>query len=143
MNRLSLKTENLITNQDIQDNSNKKLKVKNNIKYVNFRDIKIPKILLRQSNIFNAEIDKINEIIINNYEKITPSSYKIPKKKIQHISIDVRGYNTEENKNKIYEQKSLSVGFKRKFFPLPVVQNKKINFDSMDEDDVINYFEKN
>ena len=118
--------------------------MKKNIKYVNFRNIKIPKILLRQSNIFNAEIDKINEIIINNYEKVTPSTYKKSKKKTQTLSINVPEFNSEENKNKLYISNTLTNNFKKKFFPLPLVKNESqnINFESLDEDDIINYFEK-
>ena len=144
INRLSLQTENLIPKDDIQNSSDKNLKLKKNIKYVNFRNIKIPKILLRQSNIFNAEIDKINEIIINNYEKVTPSSYKKSKKKTQSLSINVPEFNSEENKNKMYISNTLSNNFKKKFFPLPLVKNESqnINFESLDEDDIINYFEK-
>ena len=145
-NRLSLKTDNLLNNDEFQDSSNKKLKLNKNIKYVNFRNIRIPKILLRQSNIFNAEIDKINEIIINNYEKITPSSYKINKnfsKKVPSLTINTPEYNSEENKNKISFSNSMSRDFKKKFFPLPVIKNKNnINFESLDEDDIINIFEK-
>ena len=144
INRLSLQTENLIPKDDNQKNSDKNLQLKKNIKYVNFRNIKIPKILLRQSNIFNAEIDKINEIIINNYEKVTPSSYKKSKKKTQSLSINVPEFNSEENKNKMYASNTLSNNFKKKFFPLPLVKNESqnINFESLDEDDIINYFEK-
>ena len=145
-NRLSLKTDNLLNNDEFQDSSNKKLKLNKNIKYVNFRNIRIPKILLRQSNIFNAEIDKINEIIINNYEKITPSSYKINKnfsRKVPSLTINTPEYNSEENKNKISFSNSMSRDFKKKFFPLPVIKNKNnINFESLDEDDIINIFEK-
>lgn len=144
INRLSLQTENLIPKDDNQKNSDKNLQWKKNIKYVNFRNIKIPKILLRQSNIFNAEIDKINEIIINNYEKVTPSSYKKSKKKTQSLSINVPEFNSEENKNKMSVSNTLSNNFKKKFFPLPLVKNESqnINFESLDEDDIINYFEK-
>ena len=144
INRLSLQTENLIPKDDIQNSSDKNLKLKKNIKYVNFRNIKIPKILLRQSNIFNAEIDKINEIIINNYEKVTPSTYKKSKKKTQTLSINVPEFNSEENKNKLYISNTLTNNFKKKFFPLPLVKNESqnINFESLDEDDIINYFEK-
>ena len=145
-NRLSLKTDNLLNNDEFQDSSNKKLKLNKNIKYVNFRNIRIPKILLRQSNIFNAEIDKINEIIINNYDKITPSSCKINKnfsKKVPSLTINTPEYNSEENKNKISFSNSMSRDFKKKFFPLPVIKNKNnINFESLDEDDIINIFEK-
>ena len=147
-NRLTLKKENLITNEDIQESTHKKLKTKKNLKYVNFRNIKIPKILLRQSNIFNAEIDKINEIIINNYEKVTPSNYKKSRKKTQSLSINVPEFNSEENKNRINTTNSLSSDLKKKFFPLPIVKNqnrdiKKNNFEILDEDELINYFEKN
>jgi hypothetical protein len=144
INRLSLQTENLIPKDDNQKNSDKNLQLKKNIKYVNFRNIKIPKMLLRQSNIFNAEIDKINEIIINNYEKVTPSTYKKSKKKTQTLSINVPEFNSEENKNKLYISNTLTNNFKKKFFPLPLVKNESqnINFESLDEDDIINYFEK-
>jgi len=143
LNRISLKTESLMTNEDYSEDKSKKRKSKN-IKYVNFRDIKIPKILLRQSNIFNAEIDKINEIIINNYDKVTPSTYKKPIKKIQNLAISVPDFNSEESQRKIYAN-SLSVDSKRKFFPLSTVKKKdnNNNYKSIDENDIINYFEKN
>ena len=144
--RVSLKTDNMLAKDDFQDSSSKKLKLNKNIKYVNFGNIRIPKILLKQSNIFNPEIDKINEIIINNYEKITPSSCKINKKynkKTQSLLINAPEYNSEENKNKISFSNSLNRDFKKKFFPLPVIKNKNnINFESLDEDDIINFFEK-
>ena len=143
LNRISLKTENFMINEDYSEEKSKKKESKN-IKYVNFRDIKIPKILLRQSNIFNAEIDKINEIIINNYDKVTPSTYKKSKKKVQNLAISVPDFNTEETQKKIFSN-SLSVDSKRKFFPLPTVKKKisNNNYKSIDEDDIINYFEKN
>ena len=143
VSRFSIQLDNLPTNDDYEETSNKKVKIKKNLKYVNFRNIKIPKRLLRQSNIFNAEIDKINEIVIDNYEKLTPSSYKKQKKKPDNLSINYKGYYSEETKNKIYSPNPLSVDYNKKFFPLPVIQNKKINFDSYDEDDIIKYFEKN
>ena len=65
-NKVPLKTEIFSAGEDLQEIPNKNQKIKKRIKYVNFRNIKIPKILLRQSNIFNAEIDKINEIVIDN-----------------------------------------------------------------------------
>ena len=143
-NRFSLKLENLLTNEDIKESSRKKLKPKKNLKYVNFRNIKIPKILLRQSNIFDAEIDKINEIIINNYEKVTPSTYKKARNKTENLFINVPEYNSEKNKNKLYQTNTLVTNFKKKFFALPIVknQNQNVNYESLDEDDTINYFEK-
>ena len=45
--------------------------------FINFGNIKLQKLLLKQSIVYNTEIDKIDKIIINNYEKITPLSCKI------------------------------------------------------------------
>ena len=123
LNRISLKTENISLNEEYKEPSNKKQKLQN-IKYVNFGNIKIPKSLLRQSNIFNTEIDKINEIIINNYEKVSPSSYKKSKRKFKDLSINVPEYYSEQKSNKILSN-TLNVDFKKKFFPLPISKNNK------------------
>jgi hypothetical protein len=45
--------------------------------FINFGNLKLHKLLLKQSMVYNTEIDKIDKIIINNYDKVTPLSYKI------------------------------------------------------------------
>ena len=140
LNRFSIKRDSLFINDEYQEETEKKQKSQN-IKYVNFRNFKIPKILLRQSNIFNAEIDKINEIIINNYDKVSPSSYKKSKKKFQDLSINVPDYNSEERQNRIFAN-TLNSDVKKKFFPLSVSKYNNSNYKTVDEDDIINYFEK-
>ena len=135
----------VIIKENDQKNSNKKLKRKNN-HYVDFKNNKIPKILLRQSNIFNTEIDKINEIIINNYEKLNPSNSNKTRKKFRNLLINVPEFNKEDNQQKICGSNILSADSKIKYFSLPKFQNRNIDVKSVDEDDIdeiINYFEKN
>ena len=135
----------VIIKENNQKNSHKKLKRKNN-HYVNFKNNKIPKILLRQSNIFNTEIDKINEIIINNYEKLNPSNSKKTRKKFRNLLINVPEFNKEDNQQTICGSNILSADSKIKYFSLPKFQNRNIDVKSVDEDDIdeiINYFEKN
>ena len=146
-NKVPLKTEIFSAGEDLQEIPNKNQKIKKRIKYVNFRNIKIPKILLRQSNIFNAEIDKINEIVIDNYEKITPSSYKKPKKKLGNFISYIPNF-SEDNKNKITLSNTFNTNFNKKFFPLPLVKNSNNinnnNYKLTDEEEnyIISYFEK-
>jgi hypothetical protein len=45
--------------------------------FINFGNLKLHKLLLKQSMVYNTVIDKIDKIIINNYDKVTPLSYKI------------------------------------------------------------------
>ena len=45
--------------------------------YINLENLKLKKLLLKQSIIYNTEIDKIDKIIINNFDKIIPLSCKI------------------------------------------------------------------
>ena len=135
----------VIIKENDQKNSNKKLKRKNN-HYVDFKNNKIPKILLRQSNIFNTEIDKINEIIINNYEKLNPSNSNKTRKKFRNLLINVPEFNKEDNQQTICGSNILSADSKIKYFSLPKFQNRNIDVKSVDEDDIdeiINYFEKN
>ena len=140
LNRFSLKSGNYFSNDNYQELSNEKRKSQN-IKFINFGNIKISKSLLRQSNIFNTEIDKINEIIINNYEKVTPSSFKKSKSKFQDLSINVPEYNSEEKPNRLYSN-TLNANFKTKFFPLTVPKNNNINYKTINEEDIMINFEK-
>jgi hypothetical protein len=110
-----LHTESIIKKEDYLENKNKRQKLKN-MKYINFRNIKISKKLLKQSNIINAEIDKINEIIINNYEKVTPSTYKKPKKNYENLLINNPGVNSKINQTQNFFFNSLSVDRKKNFF---------------------------
>ena len=137
-----LHTESIIKKEDYLENKNKRQKLKN-MKYINFRNIKISKKLLKQSNIINAEIDKINEIIINNYEKVTPSTYKKPKKNYENLLINNPGVNSKINQTQNFFFNSLSVDRKKKFFPLLVAKNKNRNHKSQEEDDTINFSKKN
>ena len=140
LNRFSLKSDNLFSMDENQELTNKKRK-SHNIKYINFGNIKIPKSFLRQSNILNTEIDKINEIIINNYEKVTPSSFKKSKSKFQDLSVNVPEYNSEEKPNGLYIN-TLNADFKKKFFPLTISKNNNTNYKTINEEDIVNNFEK-
>ena len=139
--KLAVQTGKFPPKEEPEENNNKIQISKKKLKYVKFKNFKIPKILLRQSNIFNAEIDKINEIVIDNYDKITPSSYKKSKKKMSNIAINVPSF-SEENRNKVYFSNTFSNNFRKKFFPLPIVKNKNTNITPEEEDDIISYFEK-
>ena len=125
----------VIIKENDQKNSNKKLKRKNN-HYVDFKNNKIPKILLRQSNIFNTEIDKINEIIINNYEKLNPSNSNKTRKKFRNLLINVPEFNKEDKQQTICGSNILSADSKIKYFSLPKFQNRNIDVKSVDEYDI-------
>ena len=56
----------------------KRINTLNNTKnFINLGHLKIQKLLLKQALIYNIKIDKIDKIIINNYEKISPLSCKL------------------------------------------------------------------
>ena len=55
--------------------------------------------------------------------------------------MNVPEYNSEEKQNRIYAN-TLNSDFKRQFFPLSVSKNNNSNYKTVDEDDIINYFEK-
>ena len=49
-----------------------------NTKYfINYGNLKLQKLLMKQSVVYNTEIDKIDKIIINNIDKVSPISYKL------------------------------------------------------------------
>ena len=55
-----------------------KSKTINNLgNFIKFGNYKLHKLLLKQSMIYNTEIDKIDKIIINNFDKVSPLSCKI------------------------------------------------------------------
>ena len=85
-NRDSLKkinnSEKGLNNEDkkisISEKKSKSINTLNNNKnFINLGHLKIQKLLLKQALIYNTKIDKIDKIIINNYEKISPLSYKL------------------------------------------------------------------
>ena len=62
----------------ISEKKPKNINILNNSKnFINLGHLKIQKFLLKQALIYNSKIDKIDKIIINNYEKISPLSYKL------------------------------------------------------------------
>jgi len=62
----------------ISEKKPKRINTLNNTKnFINLGHLKIQKLLLKQALIYNTKIDKIDKIIINNYEKISPLSCKL------------------------------------------------------------------
>ena len=62
----------------ISEKKPKNINILNNSKnFINLGHLKIQKFLLKQALIYNSKINKIDKIIINNYEKISPLSYKL------------------------------------------------------------------
>ena len=62
----------------ISEKKPKRINTLNNTKnFINLGHLKIQKLLLKQALIYNTKIDKIDKIIINNYEKINPLSCKL------------------------------------------------------------------
>ena len=66
-------------------------KINNIENFINFGNFKLQKLLLKQSFVYNTEIDKIDKIIMNNYDKVSPLSCKIL-------------INKEKAKKKIFEE---------------------------------------
>ena len=72
----------------------------NNIEnFINFGNYKLHKLLLKQSFVYNTEIDKIDKIIMNNYDKVSPLSCKILIKKEKAKKKNFDEINTEPNLN--------------------------------------------
>ena len=124
-NRDSLKKLNnsikVLTNEDKKISaSEKRSKVINTLNspnnYINLGHLKMQKFLLKQALIYNTKIDKIDKIIINNYEKISPLSYKL-------------SINKEKNKDKKSEVINESN------FNLTQMERKKDKYFSMKDKD--------
>jgi hypothetical protein len=127
-NRDSLKqlnnSEKGLNNEDkkisISEKKSKSIKTLNNSKnYINIGHLKIQKLLIKQALIYNTKIDKIDKIIINNYEKISPLSCKL-------------SLNKEKNKDKktevINESNFNLTQMDRKKDKYIAVKNKDINY---------------
>ena len=116
---------------------------------------------MKQSIVYNTEIDKIDKIIINNYEKITPLSCKISSNKEKEKNKMSNVINTESNfdiekihqrkkkyyylKDKIKYKNILNENktYKRNNFSLPKLN--KNNFIKSDKQiafqrEILNYF---
>ena len=101
----------------ISEKKSKSINTLNNTKnYINLGHLKIQKLLLKQALIYNTKIDKIDKIIINNYEKISPLSYK--------LSI---------NKEKSKDKKSEVINDSN--FNLTLMERKKDKYFSMKDKD--------
>ena len=122
-----------------------------NTKYfINYGNLKLQKLLMKQSVAYNAEIDKIDKIIINNIDKVSPISYKLminkekTKKKIPNVINTDPDYILDKipkEKNHLYPylkdkekikdiiNKNENIKNNRNKFSLPVL-NKSINRNS-------------
>ena len=129
----------------------------NNIEnFINFGNFKLQKLLLKQSFIYHTEIDKIDKIIMNNYDKVSPLSCKIlinkekTKKKIfdemntePNLNIDgltknkFKLYNKEKEKQYALLPKNENDNKikKRNNFSLPMVLSK-INVNNSEKQNI-------
>ena len=121
--KLKIKKNNISTN-----------KLNNLDNFINFGNIKLKKLLLKQSIIYNTEIDKIDKIIINNFDKISPLSCKLltnkesPKKK-----------NFEEN-NTVPNLDLKQILNKKDKYSIINRERKKGNYISYKSDNKLNNF---
>ena len=86
--------------------------------YINLGHLKMQKLLLKQALIYNTKIDKIDKIIINNYEKISPMSCKLL-------------INKKKNKDKKFE------AINESNFNLTQMERKKEKYFSVTDKDKI------
>ena len=138
-----------------------------NTKYfINYGNLKLQKLLMKQSVAYNAEIDKIDQIIINNIDKVSPISYKLminkekTKKKIPNVINTDPDYILDKipkekkhpypqlkdkEKNKDIINKNENIKNNRNKFSLPVL-NKSINRNSYQisfKKEILKFFIKN
>ena len=115
-----------IINEDkkvsISEKKPKRINTLNNTKnFIKLGHLKIQKLLLKQALIYNTKIDKIDKIIINNYEKISPLSCKL-------------SINKEKNKDKksdvINESNFNLTQMERKKYKYITVKDKDKNYQS-------------
>ena len=112
--------------------------------FINLENLKLKKLLLKQSIIYNTEIDKIDKIIINNFDKIIPLSCKIvtnkenskkhseenntvPNLELKQI-FNKKDNNEKKNKNELSNKKENKfINKKNMSLPIVISKNNKNN----------------
>ena len=85
--------------------------------FINFGNYKLHKLLLKQSMIYNTEIDKIDKIIINNFDKVSPISCKML---------------VNKEKNKVFEEINAETILEKEGSPLD--KSKNLSLKKKDND---------